>query len=177
MARTADEAERYFDEMVSFTGSVGAVGKTGTFLSRHGDFHLRVVARILVPAGKAVLARLSFEGRAYAVLYGHLNAESYYCYQRGVRVETHPVRSPGTAAILVPLAELARQGVVRYDHLAGINSFKGRFATDEQMLNELRIVKPNLRNLATATIDLVQRASAKTSRLVKKSFDRARGKG
>ena len=77
------------------------------------------MARALVPAGKAVLARLSLEGRAYAVTYGHLVGGTYHCYQRGVRMETRPVRSPGTATILLLMAELAGRGCVCYDHLAG----------------------------------------------------------
>ena len=167
LAASADEADRFFDQMVELhRNRWTSVGKSGSFSPRHAEFH-RSLARVLVPAGKAVLARLSLEGRTYAVAYGHLAGETYHCYQRGVCMETHPVRSPGTATLLLLMAELSRRGIVRYDHLADRNPFKERFATSEDPLAELRIVKPTLRYLATSMGDLAERAAAKAARRVK----------
>ncbi len=170
LAASVEEADRYFDQMVELhRHRWTAVGKSGSFSPLHAEFH-RSVARALVPAGKAVLARLSLEGRTYTVAYGHLTGETYHCYQRGVCMETRPVRSPGTATILLLMAELAGHGIVRYDHLAGINSFKERFATAEHPLAELRIVKPTFRYLSTAIGDLARRATTKAARLIKRSL-------
>ena len=77
------------------------------------------------------------------------------------------MRSPGTATLLLLMAELSRRGIVRYDHLADRNPFKERFATSEDPLAELRIVKPTLRYLATSMGDLAERAAAKVARRVK----------
>lgn len=170
LARSPDEADQYFDQMVTLhRDRWNSVGKSGSFSPRHAEFH-GSMARALVPAGKAILARLSLKGKAYAITYGHLTGGTYHCYQRGVCKEIFPVRSPGTATLLLLMAELAGRGIVCYDHLAGINSFKARFATGKQPLAEMRIAKPTFRYLATRTRDLVRRVTAKAARLIKESF-------
>jgi CelD/BcsL family acetyltransferase involved in cellulose biosynthesis len=169
-AGTAEEADRYFDQMVELhRNRWESVGKAGTFSSHHAEFH-RTLARTLVPSGKAVLARLSFEGSAYAVTYGHLAGDTYYCYQRGVRMANFPVRSPGTATILLLMAHLTRHGTRRYDHLAGASLFKKKFATDEHSLADMRIAKPNFRYLSSTTGDLLRRATSKAALLIKKAL-------
>jgi CelD/BcsL family acetyltransferase involved in cellulose biosynthesis len=168
LATSAEDVERYFDEMLELHQIRWAtVGKAGCFAPRHADFH-RAVARAMVPAGKAVLARLSFKGKAYAVAYGHVTGKTYHCYQRGVCIATEPVRSPGTATILLLMARLVTRGIVRYDHLAGTNSFKERFATDTHPLLDLRIFRPTARLLATTTGALTKRAAAKLARQLQK---------
>ncbi len=169
LAETAEQSDQYFDQMIALHRDRWAsVGKPGSFSARHAEFH-RAVARVLVPAGKAILARLSFEGRVYVVTYGHISGDTYHCYQRGVCKETRPVRSPGTATLLLLMAELARRDIVGYDHLAGPNSFKERFATGEHPLAEIRIVKRNLRYLSTTIGNLARRATAKFARRLKGS--------
>ena len=170
LAATAEEADQYFDEMVMLHRERWeSVGKSGCFAPRHADFH-RALCRALVPSGGATLARLSFEGKAFAVTYGHLTRDTYYCYQRGVRMVTSPVHSPGTAAIMLLMAHLVGRGAVHYNHLAGPNSFKKKFSTGQEPLVDLRILKPNLRNLVTTTADLARRATAKVARVTKGSI-------
>jgi CelD/BcsL family acetyltransferase involved in cellulose biosynthesis len=172
IAATADQSIRYFDELVELHRSRWAsVGKAGCFAPRQCEFHRHLVAT-LAPAGKTVLSRLSLAGKTYAVTYGHLTGTNYSCYQRGVRMETHPVRSPGTATLLLLMDHLARHGIVCYDHLGGLNSFKQRFATDERHLTAMRIAKPTTRYLATRTRDLARRATAGAARLLAASLPR-----
>jgi CelD/BcsL family acetyltransferase involved in cellulose biosynthesis len=167
IASTADQAVRYFDELVELHRSRWAsVGKAGCFAPRQCEFHRHLVAT-LAPAGKTVLSRLSLAGKTYALTYGHLTGTNYSCYQRGVRMETHPVRSPGTATLLLLMDHLARHGVVCYDHLSGVNSFKQRFATGEQSLVGMRIARPTFGYLKGAAIDLVRRVAVKVVRLAR----------
>jgi CelD/BcsL family acetyltransferase involved in cellulose biosynthesis len=172
IAATADQAVRYFDELIELhRNRWESVGKAGCFAPRQCEFHRHLVAT-LAPAGKAVLSRLSLAGKTYAVTYGHLTGTNYSCYQRGVRMETHPVRSPGTATLLLLMNHLAQRGIVCYDHLGGLNSFKARFATGERPLAAMRIAKPNTRYLVTRTWDLGRRASAGAARLLAASLPR-----
>jgi CelD/BcsL family acetyltransferase involved in cellulose biosynthesis len=170
IARTAEEALRYFDELVELhTSRWASVGKAGCFGPRHRAFHRALIAT-LVPTRNAVLSRLSFEGRTYAVTYGHLAGRNYYCYQRGVRIDTRPVRSPGTATLLLLMDHLASDGTLSYDHLAGANSFKQRFATGERPLAGMRLARPTIRYVAGATSDLLRRAAVKAAWLVRRSW-------
>ncbi|MBV8310606.1 MAG: GNAT family N-acetyltransferase, partial [Planctomycetaceae bacterium] len=169
LASDRDTIDQFFDQMVSLHRQRWtAAGKAGSFAPRHAEFH-RSIAYLLAPTGAVVLARLALEGITFAVVYGHRVGEKVYCYQQGVAPESKVLRSPGTASWLLLMRTMAEQGVTLFDHQTGLTTFKQRFATGEHPLAELRIVKPTLRYLATASGDLVRRATAKAARLIKEA--------
>ena len=162
LAHDGETIEQYFDQMVGLHKQRwAAVGKAGSFAPRHAEFH-RSMARLLVPIGAVVLARLSaLEGSPFAVVYGHRVGEKVYCYQQGVAPESKALRSPGTAAWLLLMRSMVEQGVTTFDHQRGLTSFKERFATGEHLLTEIRITKPTLRYLASTMGELAKRATVK----------------
>jgi CelD/BcsL family acetyltransferase involved in cellulose biosynthesis len=143
-ARDALEVDTFFQQLVSLhQGRWTAEGQPGCFAApRFLRFH-RTLAGQLVPSGKAVLARLVLGDKPLAVFFGHVVGSKFDLYVSGVDSgESGPVRSPGTACHLLLMADLALRGVARYDHLLGsANSYKQRFATQQQPLIEFRVVR------------------------------------
>jgi CelD/BcsL family acetyltransferase involved in cellulose biosynthesis len=177
VAATANQADAFFDQMVALHHRRWqAAGLAGSFAPRHAAFH-RALARQLVPGGDAVLARLSDGDRPLAVTYGHRVREAYHSYQRGVNLETRPVHSPGTAALLLLMEYLADCGVTCFDHLTGTNPFKERYATDQYTLVRLRATRPTVRSMATAFTDLAGRGVRKVMTALGRTTSRVRPMG
>jgi CelD/BcsL family acetyltransferase involved in cellulose biosynthesis len=121
-------------------------GKPGVFAApRFVEFHRNLAAHWL-PAGRAVLARLSLGAEPVAVLYGFLTGQKFDFYQSGVRMDnTVPLRSPGNLSHLLLMKALIDRGVTAYDFLRGSSSYKKRLATRETHLAGIRMWRPTLR--------------------------------
>ena len=110
---TAANTDPFFDDLVRLHQERWSTeGKPGCFgAERFTEFH-RCLARDWVPAGRAVLARLSHAGQAYGVVYGFIARNKFDGYQLGVkRTEAGPFDSPGTTANLMLMRALAERGV------------------------------------------------------------------
>src|SRR5262249_52417680 len=127
------------------------------------------LAHALVPRGDALLARLALNGEPFAVAYGHRVRQTYHCFQRGVSLRTQPVRSPGTAVLLLVMAHLAEHGVTCYDHLMGANPFKERFSTGQQQLVRLCATWPTFRSLASLVAGWARRGARKAFGLLRQA--------
>jgi CelD/BcsL family acetyltransferase involved in cellulose biosynthesis len=161
VASTVDQAELFFTQMVDLHHRRWEVtGRKGSFAPRHAEFH-RALVRSLVPSGSAFLVRLSHAGQPFAVAYGQRVRGIYHCLQRGVALQTQPVRSPGTATLLLLMAHLAEQGVTCYDHLMGGNPFKERYATAQYTLVRLQATRPTARSLMSGFASYVERGVRK----------------
>ena len=97
-----------------------AEGKPGCFASaRFTQFHRRLVHE-WIGSGRVVLARLSCEGKACAVLYGFVTGTKFDLYQLGVvPMEGAGIHSPGLAANMLLMEHLAAGGITHYDFLRG----------------------------------------------------------
>lgn len=140
--------DEFFDDLVRLHQQRWvAVGKPGCFAApRFTEFH-RALAREWLPAGHAVLARLSLAGEAVAVLFGFTTGSKFDFYQSGVRAgESGPLRSPGNLAHLLLMRELCGRGVARYDFLRGASSYKQRLATVETRLHAIQVWRRTLRS-------------------------------
>jgi CelD/BcsL family acetyltransferase involved in cellulose biosynthesis len=168
IAADAHAAGAFFDQMIVLHRDRWAMaGKSGSFAPRHAQFH-RTLAKQLAPHGEVVLARLCLGDEPFAVTYGHRVHATYHCYQRGVSRLTEPVRSPGTALLLLLMARLAEGGVTRYEHLKGSNPFKERFATEHAEVTHLRVTRSNLRSLSTSASDWIARGLRKGLRAMRR---------
>jgi CelD/BcsL family acetyltransferase involved in cellulose biosynthesis len=124
---------------------------------RFVEFHRGIVEEWL-PAGRAVLARLSLGVRPVAVLYGFVTGSRFDFYQSGVDTETGSLRSPGNLCHLLLMQALAARRIDAYDFLSGAASYKKRLATHENSLFSLQIWKPSLRAAAFRSVRLAGRA-------------------
>lgn len=152
----ADEATGAFDDLVRLhQARWAAEGKQGVFAApRFTTFH-REIVRQWLPAGRAVLARLSVDGEPVAVIYGFLTGSRFDFYQSGVRRDgAGRLRSPGHLAHLLLMRSLAETGVAAYDFLSGASSYKTRLATRENLLVGVRIWRPTLRAMTCRSVRL-----------------------
>jgi CelD/BcsL family acetyltransferase involved in cellulose biosynthesis len=158
----ADDAHRlrlFFGQMIDLHHQRWmAAGQTGSFAPRHAEFH-RTTAELLLGRGEAVIARLSRSGQPLAIVFGYRIRERLHCYQQGVTSGVGRLRSPGTAAWLLLMRHQAERGVTLFDHLRGRTPFKERFATDEDVVDELRVVRVSPRTVAFATVDWMRRGA------------------
>jgi CelD/BcsL family acetyltransferase involved in cellulose biosynthesis len=169
VATDAEQADLFFTQMVELHHRRWqTAGRSGSFAPRHAEFH-RTLARTLVPTGGVFLSRLSLDGQPFAVAYGHRVGHTYHCYQRGVNLQTQPVRSPGTAVLLLLMAHLVERDVTCYDHLMGVNSFKERYATEQHTFVRLRATRPTFRSFVSSLTDYARRGSRKILSLVRRS--------
>jgi CelD/BcsL family acetyltransferase involved in cellulose biosynthesis len=154
LASTSD-VPLFFDDLVRLHQERwNAEGKAGVFASpRFTEFH-RDLLRQWVPKGRAVVARLSHNGTAYAVLYGFVTGAKFDFYQSGIKhTNTGPFESPGTTANLLLMSHLAAtRGVTHYDFLRGSSSYKQRLATTETRLVSIRSSRPTLRAAISRTL-------------------------
>jgi CelD/BcsL family acetyltransferase involved in cellulose biosynthesis len=167
----ADDAQRlhlFFDQMIELHRQRwAAVGKSGSFAPRHAEFH-RKTAELLLARGEAVIARLSHGDRPLAVVFGYRGGDRLHCYQQGVAPGIGRLRSPGTAAWLLLMRHQAERGVTMFDHLRGTTQFKERFATDQDTVTELRVVRLGVRTAAAAALDLAGRAARRLVRKIRR---------
>lgn len=145
-------------------------GKAGVFAAqRFVEFHRQLVAEWL-PAGRAVLARLSLPSGPVAVLYGFLTGAKFDFYQSGVQLDTNgTLRSPGRLAHLLLMRALAERRVTAYDFLRGASPYKTRLATRENRLCGIEIWRPTLRAAAHLS---ARRASQTVRRVCRDVRDR-----
>ena len=115
---SASTADRFIDDLIRLHQEWWTTGgkQPGCFAAaRFTEFHRRL-ANDWVPAGRAVLARLSHGGTVYSVLYGFGTRTKFYFYQSGVsRNETGPFESPGITAYLLLIRALVERGFTEYD--------------------------------------------------------------
>jgi CelD/BcsL family acetyltransferase involved in cellulose biosynthesis len=144
-------------------------GKPGVFAApRFMEFHRNLIEEWL-PAGRAVLGRLSLAGDPVAVLYGFVTGRKFDFYQSGVRREkAGPLRSPGNLAHLLLMRALTERGVAAYDFLRGASSYKQRLATRENRMVGLRIWRPTLRAVLHRSGQLAARVFNKGQRLMRR---------
>ena len=155
----ADQAAEAFDDLVRLHQTRWtAEGKPGVFAaSRFTTFHREIVGQWL-PAGRAVLARLSVAGDPVAVLYGFANGSRFDFYQSGVKRDgAGRLRSPGQLAHLLLMQALAERGITAYDFLRGASSYKKRLATSENRLIGVQVWRPTLRAATGRSVRLVAR--------------------
>lgn len=154
------EVDVYFDDLVRLhQARWTAVGQPGCFAApRFCAFHRRL-AHAFVPDGRAVLARLSLDGRPLAALYGFIVREQFHFYQSGAAPDGDArLKSPGIAAHVLLMRHLAARGVTRYDFLRGSATYKDRLATDTTPLGALRVERPGSKRLAYEGALIARRA-------------------
>jgi len=138
-----------FDELIRLHQDRWAdEGLPGVFAApRFVEFHRNLIARWL-PAGRAVLARLSLDARPVAVLYGFVTGSKFDFYQSGVDLTTGLLRSPGNLSHLLLMKALIDRRVTTYDFLRGSAPYKKRLATGESHLAGIEIWRPTVRAAA-----------------------------
>ena len=165
-----NQIDEFFDALVAIhQDRWTAVGKPGVFASpRFTAFH-RDLAHTLIPAGRAVLARLSTPTQPLAVIYGFLENHKFDAYQCGVtQSPTAPLPSPGMSAHLLLIQQLADRGVLDYDFLRGRCQYKSSLATGYRPLLTLHLWRPTLRAAAYRTLRFLCRlhSPARPSRVI-----------
>ena len=114
---------------------------------------------------RAILARLSHNGTAYAVIYGFITRSKFDGYQSGIsRSDSCPIDSPGTTAHLLLMKALIDRGITEYDFLRGNSSYKERLATRSDPLVGLAVSRPTFRTAVHRTVRFAGRAPRKTIR-------------
>lgn len=147
---TPPAMEQFFDDLVRLHQERWTEqGKPGCFAaSRFTAFH-RSLAYQWIGSGKAVLARLSFDGQATAALYGFVTRSKFDFYQSGVKtIQDGPLRSPGHVAHLLLMRELCGRGITRYDFLLGSSNYKAHLTTESVQLFTLQVWRPTVRATA-----------------------------
>lgn len=155
-----EEIDAFFDQLVQLHQQRWtSAGEPGCFAApRFTNFHRRL-AHAFVPDGRAVLARLTLDGRALAVLYGFVARERFHFYQSGAAAAADPrIKSPGVAAHVLLMRHLADRGVAYYDFLRGSAAYKERLATDDTPLGALHVERIGLRALAWHGVHFARRA-------------------
>lgn len=147
LAAGAEGADRFFQTMAALhERRWSEAGHQGCFAApRFLEFH-QALAREQVPSGRAVLAMLSHEGEAGAVLYGFIVRDRFYLYQMGVlRDRLGPVDSPGILGNLLLMKSLSERGFATYDFQRGAAVYKERLSTVREPLLRLRASRPTFR--------------------------------
>lgn len=164
----AAEAERYFDELIRIHQERWmADGRPGCFAApRFTEFHRRLV-REWVASGRVILARLSHQANTFVVLYGFVTGRKFDLYQLGVMPDERAViHSPGMAANLLLMAQLAGREMDRYDFLRGTSAFKKSLTTEQCGMVCLACRRPTMRAAFGEVRHLLLRAGRKVGQLV-----------
>jgi hypothetical protein len=169
VADDAASVDLFFDQLVVLhQRRWEAEGKPGCFTApRFSAFH-HTLARLLVPQGDAVLARLVLDGETLAVAYGYMARSKFDLYLTGVTPEeSDAVRSPGTAIHLLTMAHLASRGIRQFDFLLATGpSYKQRFGSGGQRLARLLVVRPTARAALHSALNLARRGTHKVLRRI-----------
>jgi CelD/BcsL family acetyltransferase involved in cellulose biosynthesis len=170
IAASEEDVDLFFADLVNLhQDRWKRAGKPGCFASaRFLQFH-RAIASTWVPQGKAIIARLSSQGKPITALYGFLTGSKFDFYQSGVEAQkdAQPLSSPGTTALLLLMQHLAQRGITEFDFLRGSSSYKRILATDQSALQRIQIRRPSVRSSIVAASDLVVRASRKGPRILR----------
>ena len=108
---TGATMDAFFDDLVRLHQQRWiAQGKPGCFAAeRFTRFHRSLASR-WVGTGRSILARLSLNNEAIAVLYGFVTGTKFDFYQSGVATISAASRSPGHVAHLLLMRELCERG-------------------------------------------------------------------
>lgn len=164
----AADAEQYFDDLIRIHQERWvAEGRPGCFAApRFTEFHRRLVHE-WVAGGRAILARLSHQANTFVVLYGFVTGRKFDLYQLGVMSDERAIiHSPGMAANLRLMAQLAERGMERYDFLRGTSAFKKSLTTEQRGLVCLACRRPTTRAMFGEVRHLLLRAGRKVVQLV-----------
>lgn len=167
LASAADSGQ-YFDELIRIHQARWvAGGRPGCFAApRFTEFHRRLMHE-WAAGGRAILGRLSHRAGTFVVLYGFVTNRKFDLYQLGVTSDERAiVHSPGAAANLLLMTELAARGVSHYDFLRGVSDFKKSLTTEQRALICLAGRRPTMRTLFGQVRNLLARASKKLAQLV-----------
>lgn len=162
----ATDSGQYFDELIRIHQERWvAGGQPGCFAApRFTEFHRRLVHE-WVAGGRAILGRLSHRASTFVVLYGFVTNRKFDLYQLGVASDERAiVHSPGMAANLLLMAELAARGVSHYDFLRGVSAFKKSLTTEQRTLICLACRRPTMRALLGQVRNLLARVCGKLAR-------------
>ena len=151
-----------------------SVGSPGCFAApRFTAFHRKLLDG-WAGSGRLLLAELVVQERTCVVLYGFVTAGKFDLYQLGVGTsEGSDVTSPGMAANLLLMDQLAAQGIARYDFLRGASRYKTSWTTEQRELVSLVGRRRSLRALVHDAIALLARVYRKIMRM----FTRRKAKG
>lgn len=164
---TRENVDSYFDDLIRIHQKRWiADGKPGCFSSpRFTEFN-RLLVSEWAASGRLVLARLSYRGVAHVVLYGFVTKGKFDLYQLGVEpIEGVAIHSPGIAANLLLMAQLAEMGVAHYDFLRGTSPYKKSLTTEQRDVVCLTCRKPTARALFDQAMQLLMRVVRKMGRL------------
>lgn len=164
---TEHDGDLYFDDLVRLHQKRWvAEGKAGCFSApRFSEFHRSLLPEWL-QSGRLILARLSYQGEAFVVLYGFVTDAKFDLYQLGVAaIEGTSVRSPGTLANLLLMAQLAERGVTHYDFLRGNSEFKKSLTTEQRELVCLKNRRITARALLWQAANFLTRVIRKVKRI------------
>jgi hypothetical protein len=151
-----DRASKTFNELISLHQERWAAdGKAGVFAAqRFVEFHKSLIQN-WIDSGRVILARLSLDSEAIAVLYGFVNNKKFDFYQCGVKRDAKlPLQSPGNLANLLLIKTLDELGFTEYDFLRGSSLYKNSLATCENMLSGIRLWRMTPRAIAFQTTQL-----------------------
>lgn len=140
------QAAAWLEEMITLHGEAWRRrGLPGAFA---GAFMRRFHAALLPAArarGEVDLLRLEAGDELLGVLYNFRHRGTVYAYQSGFRLfPGEPDARPGLVAHALAIEEARRDGLVRYDFLAGDARYKRSLATGEVELAWVELVRPGL---------------------------------
>ncbi|WP_216844750.1 GNAT family N-acetyltransferase [Rhodanobacter sp. L36] len=164
----ASNADEFLDDLIRVHQQRWtADGKPGCFSApRFTQFHRQLV-REWTASGRAVLARLSHQGKAGVVLYGFVTGRKFDLYQLGVTsMEETTISSPGMAANLLLMARLAERAVTSYDFLRGLSPYKKSLTTSQRELIRIGCNRPSALVWFDQVLQLLTRARRKFGRVV-----------
>lgn len=171
---TEADGETYFNDLIRLHQVRWTTeGKPGCFSApRFTEFHRRLLPQWL-GSGRLILARLSYQGEAFVVLYGFVTDAKFDLYQLGVTsVEGTNIHSPGTLANLLLMAQLADRGVTHYDFLRGNSEFKKSLTTEHRDLVCLRCRRLTARAVLDQITLLLKRVGRKLMRISRRGWVR-----
>ena len=156
---TEATTDAFFDDLVRLHQQRWvAQRKPGCFAApRFTRFHRSLASR-WVGSGQSMLARLSLNGEAIAVLYGFVTGAKFDFYQSGVQTTSAAFRSPGHVAHLLLMRELCERGIARYDFLRGSSRYKSQLATDTAQLYTVNLWRSAIRASASQVAARVRSA-------------------
>ena len=157
---SGDAVGEAFDELVRLHQSQWQKkGKPGCFGSRRfTEFH-RLLVALWAPSGKAMLARLSIDDKAVAIMYGFVCNSKFDGYQCGTDMSASKILpSPGIVGHLLLMKRLADLGITRYDFLRGSALYKKKLATEYKELSKVIMVRPSLRTATHGSLHAMRRA-------------------
>jgi CelD/BcsL family acetyltransferase involved in cellulose biosynthesis len=149
-ATTMTDVLTALDELARLhTASWKARGRPGVFASPlFRDFHERLVAKAFA-SGRIQLLRVVAGSETLAVLYNFVHDGTAFFYQSGLRLLPDKRLKVGLLAHALAIEHCRRQGLRRYDFLAGDDQYKRSLASGTRTLRWLvfRRASPKLRAL------------------------------